>query len=1477
MGLRRWTAVLTAAALVMASMVVTVWTPPRADAKALDVATAWMVKPLYRLRGTTTNDNTLFTTWETEYDSAVTKWGYTPEGQVLHVAREAVTGLSPVTGMRKSGGDRIFTLDPAERDQAVAQGYVDEGVRFHAQAAAGEGLLPVHQLIKGPSHRYVVGETERARALAEGWTYQKVAFYGRGSFSKKLLVNGEFTTDTSSWQAAGPTTLAVENGAAKIIVADGTTEPAQAHVRQSGRTLQAKRTYTLSFDAHATAEVTIRAVVCEETESCPEIFAADVELTDQPQHHTYTFDSTADTSQGALTFQLGGKGALTAFLDNVSLTEQKWTVSTDPRPTESEALAAAETSGQLVEVLAERGEAREVYATPEGTMYVQDRLTPIRTKQGDTWVPLYNALRFKDGALKPYTSLVDLKLSTGGTGPMATLTRSGHTMSLTWPSALPAPTLDHDTAVYAGVMGPDVDLRVKATPDGFAHTLVVKTPAAAQDPRLASLTLTLAAPTLTVSTNAEGTQEAVDPANDAVIFEAPKPIMWDSAPAPGGGAAALTTGEDGPVDPPATHATDAAPGDASKIATIGTELSGGQLTLVPDAAMLSAADTTFPVYIDPMYRTPMSSANLMVASSGFEIYNFTKDQGMGRCPIGLPSSGRSCGSPHKKRLFYRIPTGWLAGKQVLSAEFHVREVWAASGSKRPVNIHLAKAFGKNSTWNSTSDNWLRKLDSRNVAKGWSGCANSTCPAGDVLFNVTSGVREAASKGWRDTTFGLRAADEGDQLAWKRFESRAFLRVHYNRPPLQPRMSQLEMEPGGPCKGPGNPSVFNWSTPKLIAKNLRDPDTYNRTADKVRAEFLVSWNNAAGQPRTWRHFTDPKSARSGKVANSFMAHVPRGLLPENTVINWQVRAWDSRKGKGPWSSNGAATACYFVFDTKAPPLPTITSPGPEGYVAENPLDPAQVPQDGMGRYGRFIVTFDPSVTEWAYAVNEDPTQFRRRTAGSATETVQLLPKVIGSNSLYVRVRDQAGNYSKGSAVYRFRVAPGRAPKAHWKLNDPAGSTTLADTQGRFPARVSGTPQLGVAGSRGTAMAGNGTTAFARTDSAVLDTTQSFTVTAWAKLPDTLPAGYATVVAQDGVNVSGFCLRYDPHAKKWVFWRMNADSTSVPSSSAWSAKQARPGEWTHLMGVYDAVAKKVRIYVNGEPGSEMDYTTAWRAGGPFTIGRVQWAATPLDFFPGKIDDVRVYDRIVTVEEAAALSKEMLTVAHKWHLNRSPDDTGEAIRTPVRLYGAARFVLKTPMSNSAVPGSLYLPGAAADYAGVAAAILDPRESFTLSAWVETSGSARKAMTVLDLPTAGGSALRVKFDPSRGDPDMGEIGRYVVEIPGVGNVEHPAFHTGFGDWDHLAIVYNAREKSLELWVNGTLEAAPEAEVKSYRHDVALTGPVTSAQIGRGGASANWSGHVDDVWVLRGPADETLIDLLSLWSEMSVVSEDALNDNDSD
>ncbi|MEJ3748053.1 LamG-like jellyroll fold domain-containing protein [Actinomycetes bacterium KLBMP 9797] len=1464
--------------------------PAKAAASAPASAVASMVKLLYRSRMPYGGaERTLFTRWEHEDENGVRVWGYASDGPVVNVAPEAGTGLVPIYGLyRPKLADRLYTDDTAERDAAIAAGWTDQGIRFYASPVTGEELLPVYRFVRNEYHAYAVGDVEKDRYAGQGWTYEKVAFYARGSFSTPLMVNGDFAGGMSSWGSGGSATAAVDSGALRVAVGAGAVEPAQAWVSQREKTLRTKRTYTLAFDASASADVTVRALVREAVDPYSAALDEEVDLGDEPRRYTYTFDSNLDTSQGEVAFHLGASADFTVKIDNVTLTENQWTRSVDPAPDAETALETAARTGQLVEILPERGEDRQVFATPDGGLYSSGQLVPVRLKKDGVWWPVYSALRVKNGVVAPYGSVVDLKLSAGGSAPLATLTHQGHTFSLTWPGSLPAPVLESDTAVYAGVLGPDVDLRVRATAEGFSHVLVVKTAAAAADPRLASLSLGLTAPGLTVTAAADGTQQAVDPVTGAVVFEAPKALMWDSTPtpveaAPSAPRARTTTEDEGPpLPPPVTEASDSGPGDASKISTVPVAVTDQALTLAPDQAMLGASDTRFPVFIDPMYRTPRSSANLMVSSTGYESYNFKTDQGVGQCPTGLPSSGRSCGAPHRKRLFYRVPTGWLAGRHVISAELHVREVWAASGAKRPVDIHLAKAFGANSTWNSTADNWQRRLDRRNVAKGWSGCAATSCPAGDVVFNVTSGIREAAREGWKNTTFGLRAADEGDQLAWKRFDPWAWVRVHYNTPPAKPKLSQLWTEPGGACAPPEDPSRFNWSQPSLNAKNLVDRDTYARSAEKLTAEFEVWWTDSGGTKRTWKHVTKAKSAATKKTSNRFSVRVPAGKIPANTVIRWHVRARDGGgKGvKGPWSDAGEAYACHFLYDTQAPPLPEIRSSAPDGYNEEDPANPSQLHQDGLGRYGRFTVTLHSSVTKFAYDVNQEPTpaMLKARTPNATTETIHVLPKVVGSNTLYVRVADGSGNFSKGSAAFTFKVADGRAPKAHWKFNDAPGATVLADSaRGRYSGLVWGNLKLGEAGARGNAATFNGTnTDVTSNGTPVLDLTKNFSVSAWAKLSSSV-ANNVTVVSQDGAYHSGFFLKYKKSANRWVFARNTADAADSSHIEAIAAEAVPLDEWVHLVGVYDSVAKQIQIYVNGKPGTPAAFTTPWAAGGSTVVGRARWQGNWADRFPGKIDDVRVYDRVVSIAEAIKLSKDMLTVTHIWHMNQNADDSGEGVGKALRLNGTAKFTpesIVVPGTVGGSAGSIALPGGAANYATIDAPVLDPRESFTISAYVQTDGIPDTSMNLLSLAGANTSAVAVRFDAAKE--------RYVLQVRGtdsataaVSTVEHSAFHTGFGDWDHIAVVHNARERIIELWVNGVLEAAAESTTKSFLHGKKPFGPITAVRLGTGPAgAANWVGMIDDLWITRGPADEAVIQALALPTEVSVLSEAALNDN---
>jgi hypothetical protein len=864
----------------------------------------------------------------------------------------------------------------------------------------------------------------------------------------------------------------------------------------------------------------------------------------------------------------------------------------------------------------------------------------------------------------------------------------------------------------------------------------------------------------------------------------------------------------------------------------------------------------------------------MVASTGYHLNNFKDDQGMGQCPIGLPSSGRNCGSPHRKRLFYRIPTGWMAGKQIMSAEFQIKEVWSASCQKRKVELWLATAFGKNSTWNSTSDNWIRKLDTRNVAKGWSGC-----PGGDVIFNATSGAREAAKKGWRDTTFGLRATDETDQLAWKRFTQYAYLRVHYNTPPAQPKMSQLYSSPGGPCR---SSAVRINQLPTLYAKNLTDADNHGVEGEKLRAQFQVLWTDAAGVKQTRNLATVPKMSAYKGRGTLFSVKVPTGVIPQNTSIAWQVRAYDGAAWS-PWSSAGSATACYLVYDTTAPAPPVIAS---SAYPAWNPADPNQPPIGGVGRYGRFDITFDAQVTKFAWGLNGGAPSINTaipRTA--ATMSINVLPSEDGLNQLYVTAWDAAGNYA--TAVYQFNVASGTAPRAQWKLDEPAGSASLADSAPKttgaasYPAAPHGGAALGVAGTSGTALGLNGTTAYATTAGPVLDTTRSYSVSAWVKLNNT--NGSETVVSQTGTRSSAFFLQYNKPENRWVFGVSGSDTDNPAVVRAVSTSAPQPGTWTHLVGVYDATAGQARIHVNGAAGTPTSVASTWAAGGPLQIGRALFNGGAVDYVSGTVDDVRVFDRIVTVPEVADLSRTKVQVMGQWHLNTSsgtpatsPDTNPEPAATarhPLTLNGAAKVVTGSVVSRTGQAGGmLLLPGGNGDYASAAGAVVDTSQSFTLSTWVRIEADPTTSMTLLSLAGSYHSALVLRYD--------GGTGRYTVDIASSDaagattiSVQHPTFHGGnYGDWDHVAVTYDATDGEVALWVNGELSAASDADVVSVRYQTHLFAPVTSLELGRAKAGGAWptgrnfDGWLDDVWLIRGTPTADVVAMLAVPTEIDNV-----------
>ncbi|MGW5416019.1 hypothetical protein ACWEUT_30655, partial [Actinomadura geliboluensis] len=373
--------------------------------------------------------------------------------------------------------------------------------------------------------------------------------------------------------------------------------------------------------------------------------------------------------------------------------------------TEREAVAAAARSGRPVEILSQRGESRTVRALPNGRIEVEQRLQPVRTRRGGKWVDIDTTLRRSGGGVVPAASTVGLVFSAGGDGPMVRMTRGGHRLALSWPGRLPAPVLEGDTAVYAGVAGPDVDLRLQARADGFSHVLVVKTPEAAKDPRVAELALKVSADRLTVRQAQNGVLTAADSGSGSAVFEAPTARMWDSSQADPKASRARA------ADPAADPAE--GPADGAKTARLGVAVGKGKLTLTPDRELLTAADTRFPVFIDPVWTTSKATSWGMV-SSGWPDESYYKfdgksTEGVGRCEV---AKDPNCVKNQTKRLFFRMPLPSIKGRYIQNVEFTAFET-SAYNCSNPTSVQLWRttALKSYATWSNTNTSsvWLEHL------------------------------------------------------------------------------------------------------------------------------------------------------------------------------------------------------------------------------------------------------------------------------------------------------------------------------------------------------------------------------------------------------------------------------------------------------------------------------------------------------------------------------------------------------------------------------------------------------------------------------------------------------------------------------------------------------------------------------------------------------------------------------------------------
>ncbi|GAA4217732.1 LamG domain-containing protein [Actinocatenispora rupis] len=1099
-------------------------------------------------------------------------------------------------------------------------------------------------------------------------------------------------------------------------------------------------------------------------------------------------------------------------------------------PDEASAVEMAVRCGQRVEVASGRTEWSQVFAEQTGRLSLESAVEPERVHKPDgSWTAVDPSLHAgPDGRLVPAASVADVSFSPGGSGPLVELARGTHTFTISWPQALPVPTVSGDSATYTEVL-PGVDLRVTATSTGFRHDLIVKTPEAAANPAVKTIRYTLGGDAIAGPSPEGGVRVA---AGGRPMAEAGGAVMWDSSPQTTSLAPKIATEQ---------------PSDGAQKAAVDTDVVDGHLQLTPDLAVLAGSDTVFPVVVDP-YFANVDAVKWAWANSSNA--NWTVDDAwVGVNPAAYGGDGRLY------RSFFRFPTTsggiTIRKKYIYSAKVSMNMHHSYSCDATAVSLYRTSAITATprSTWGSMV---LQKyLDTT------SGHANKdACPQPDSTVQFTGALKSdlqyGVSKDWTAYTVGLVANDSshsGETLdyRWKTFWPKdAKLIVDFDSYPGVP--SSLTTATVGCTSGT---QLLGTATPALKAK-FWDADT---TQD-LTAYFEWQEIPTGGAPDPSRAPLGNKSyatVRNGQYAS---VTISSGLISGHKYA-WRVRA----KDPAPYSQYGGWSGfCTFTVDTTKPDPPSATS---ADY--DNTDD---APHGGPGIAGTFAVAWTANdVVALRYGWSTPPAKSKAVPLKSTSTTLTMTPPRYGTNVLYLQSVDQAGNTSAVGS-YNFEAAAATGPKASWRLEkrpdgkDPFASGVAGGPM-LTPTALDWAPDARLIGSDTASFSGSGSAA--ATTAPVVDTSNSFSFTAWV-LPGAL-SGSRTVMAQDGTVMSSFRLQYrEDQGGKWCMIARDADASTGALTFACGAAPVA-GRWTHLVGVYDHAEGEIWLYVNGTLSATATYAKGWNATGPTTVGRAKDNGNAADRFPGQIADARVYDRVIVGEDITTGTDNWPALMNpievgNWAFEEgfgeeAADSIGWGRNLTWPADGAVSFEQTTDLGYA---GSF---NGTSGYASTSGPAVRTDQSFSVAASLKVTTFGDTNQTAVAQSGSAISGFYLGFRPSTGSPAWGFAAVDADADHGATwrTAQSPTLidENDKDSWVQLVGVYDAAAGKLILYVDG--ERVRDVDRTTSWN---ATGPLTVGG-GRwaptGGTSSVtdfWNGAIDDVHLYAGALTDAQVSAMA-------------------
>ena len=383
---------------------------------------------------------------------------------------------------------------------------------------------------------------------------------------------------------------------------------------------------------------------------------------------------------------------------------------------------------------------------------------------------------------------------------------------------------------------------------------------------------------------------------------------------------------------------------------------------------------------------------------------------------------------------------------------------------------------------------------------------------------------------------------------------------------------------------------------------------------------------------------------------------------------------------------------------------------------------------------------------------------------------------------------------------------------YEFDDCSGTVATDATAGHHDGIITGATTIwsGSGGRHGcdiTMTPVNPATAYVTVPAGVFTNVSDFTIGAWVRM--TSNPSWARIYDLGG-NANGFMyLSTNGYAvgtttdigldADWYFASSSADSF-VGTSTALPT-----GVWKHVAITGKGSTGERHIYIDGYPVAELASSqpispSQYEPLGDSWIGRSRFDAAGDPGFPGEIDELKIYNQILTPDEIADLAWPQSDY-HDWRFDEAGGDTAAdssdfgstaPASFTATLSNGATFAVDLGILGNALDFTGGDSGTSSPYAeipGNPLASCDASNQFTIAAWIRIHAFATNSH-VFDF---GGSGTDIYFAPSNGTSQLA-VG--LTSPGGKLTITHSPIDAD-DSWHHVAVTMDATS-NVSLYLDG-------------------------------------------------------------------------------